>query len=344
VDNINIDANTISAVDSNGSIILAPKGTGVVQITKTLNANSQNITNAGTITATTLTGTLSTAAQPNITSIGSLTTLNATTVNATNLAGTLTTAAQPNITAVGTLTGLNVSNLKLLTNTISTTNVNGNLILAPDGTGVVQLSKALNANSQNITNVATITATSVAGTLTTAAQPNITSLGTISTLTTNTITSTNQLVLQSSNAAGVKIDNFRTPWCQITTPAVTYFTQNINITGMSMNAASSYSLYTLTSGTTLTVSESMDVLMIMNASLSDEANERAANIELYENGVFITSASAAIPYLDTGISFASVSLSRNLFLTSGRSYTWRFSSVAQGTADLRSLIVYITRI
>jgi hypothetical protein len=36
VDNRNIETNTISAVDSNGSIILAPKGTGVVQITKTL--------------------------------------------------------------------------------------------------------------------------------------------------------------------------------------------------------------------------------------------------------------------------------------------------------------------
>ena len=48
---------------------------------------------------------------------------------------------------------------------------------------------------------------------------------------------------------------------------------------MSMSASSSYSLYTLTSGTTLTVSESMDVLMIMNASFSDESNERLAGIE-----------------------------------------------------------------
>ena len=37
------------------------------------------------------------------------TTVNATTVTATNLGGTLTTAAQPNVTSVGTLTGLTVS-------------------------------------------------------------------------------------------------------------------------------------------------------------------------------------------------------------------------------------------
>ena len=46
--------------------------------------------------------TLTTAAQPNITSVGTLTGL---TVSG-NIAGTLTTAAQPNITSVGTLTSL----------------------------------------------------------------------------------------------------------------------------------------------------------------------------------------------------------------------------------------------
>ncbi len=57
----------------------------------------------GAITATgNITGTLATAAQPNITSVGTLTGL---TVSG-NIAGTLTTAAQPNITSVGTLTGL----------------------------------------------------------------------------------------------------------------------------------------------------------------------------------------------------------------------------------------------
>ena len=55
----------------------------------------------GAITATgNITGTLATAAQPNITSVGTLTGL---TVSG-NIAGTLTTAAQTNITSVGTLT------------------------------------------------------------------------------------------------------------------------------------------------------------------------------------------------------------------------------------------------
>ena len=78
--------------------------------------------NSGTIGASLLTGTLTTAAQPNITSVGTLTSLavtgnvtagnvyaNSGTIGASLLTGTLTTAAQPNVTSVGTLTSLTVS-------------------------------------------------------------------------------------------------------------------------------------------------------------------------------------------------------------------------------------------
>jgi hypothetical protein len=74
-----------------------------------------------TITATNLAGTLTTAAQPNVTSLGTIAALVAgtgvfsgtvsgiTTLTATTLAGALSTAAQPNITSLGALTGLTVS-------------------------------------------------------------------------------------------------------------------------------------------------------------------------------------------------------------------------------------------
>jgi hypothetical protein len=77
--------------------------------------------NSGTVGASLLTGTLTTAAQPNITSVGNLSALTVTgnlaagNVNGGNLvtanfvAGTLTTAAQPNVTSVGTLTSLTTS-------------------------------------------------------------------------------------------------------------------------------------------------------------------------------------------------------------------------------------------
>ena len=113
-----------------------------------------------TLTATSLAGTLTTAAQPNVTSLGTLTSLTlggaisgVTTLTATTLAGTLSTAAQPNVTSLGTLTSLTLSGA--------------------------------------ISGVTTLTATTLAGTLSTAAQPNVTSLGTLTSLTTSgTITLT----------------------------------------------------------------------------------------------------------------------------------------------------------
>jgi hypothetical protein len=78
--------------------------------------------NSGTVRGSLLTGTLTTAAQPNVTSVGTLTSLavtgnitsgnvfaNSGTVRGNLLTGTLTTAAQPNITSVGTLTSLAVT-------------------------------------------------------------------------------------------------------------------------------------------------------------------------------------------------------------------------------------------
>ena len=53
------------------------------------------------------------------------------------VSGTVATAAQPNITSVGNLTIANVDNIQLDSNTISTLNTNGNLTLAPNGTGLV---------------------------------------------------------------------------------------------------------------------------------------------------------------------------------------------------------------
>jgi hypothetical protein len=82
-------------------------------------ASQPNITSVGTlsslvvtgaVTAATLGGSLTTAAQPNITSVGTLGNLVVTgNVTATRLSGSLTTAAQPNITSVGTLSSLAVS-------------------------------------------------------------------------------------------------------------------------------------------------------------------------------------------------------------------------------------------
>jgi len=132
-------------------------------------------------------GTVYTAAQPNITSVGTLTGLTlaanaditlsgtgseisgANLISATNLTGTLTTASQPNITSVGTLTSLGVNGTVTAVAFTANTGVftgNGSGLTALAGGNVTgQVANAL-----------------VAGTVYTAAQPNITSVGTLSSL------------------------------------------------------------------------------------------------------------------------------------------------------------------
>jgi hypothetical protein len=93
------------------------------------------------------------------------------TANTATTAGTVTTAAQPNITSVGILSTLSVSGLKTLGNvgTVKITGGNTGYVLSTDGTG--------NLNwTQQVQN------SIVAGTVYTNAQPNITSVGTLTNL------------------------------------------------------------------------------------------------------------------------------------------------------------------
>ena len=166
-------------------------GTAPLTVTSTTQVANLNVATAGLATfATTanavaganvsgqvgnalIAGTVYTAAQPNITSTGTLTSLAVTgnisagNVSATTFtgalsgaatsattAGTVTTAAQPNITSTGTLTSLAV-----------TGNISAGNVSATTFTGALS------------------GAATTAGTVTTAAQPNITSVGTLTSLT-----------------------------------------------------------------------------------------------------------------------------------------------------------------
>ena len=153
-----VGGSNVFVVSSTGATV-----TGTLGATGTFTGTTVNAATIGNSGAA-LTGTIQTAAQTNITSVGTLTgltlsgTLTGTTVNAATignsgaaLTGTIQTAAQTNITSVGTLTGLTLSGT-----------LNGTTVQA-----------ATIGNSG-----ATLT-----GTLSTAAQTNITSVGTLSALT-----------------------------------------------------------------------------------------------------------------------------------------------------------------
>ena len=105
--------------------------------------SSKNITGINILSATTLTGTISTAAQPNITSLGNLSNLtmfgditmsghNILSVNgitATTLTGTISTGNQPNITTLGTIN---------ITGTTDSTSVSTGCLTLAGGMGIAK--------------------------------------------------------------------------------------------------------------------------------------------------------------------------------------------------------------
>jgi hypothetical protein len=135
-------------------------------------------TTVGTVSGKFLTGTLTTNAQPNVTSVGTLGALAVTgNISAGNMSATLFTGAlngvitasassQPNVTTVGTLTALTVGNATA--NTIF-------------GNGTITATGNIAAGNVNAGNLLTVNF--LTGILTTNAQPNITSTGTLTGLT-----------------------------------------------------------------------------------------------------------------------------------------------------------------
>lgn len=70
-------------------------------ISQTVGLN-QDVVTIADLTSTNITGTLATAAQPNVTSLGTLPLATITNLTSTNITGTLATASQPNVTNLGT--------------------------------------------------------------------------------------------------------------------------------------------------------------------------------------------------------------------------------------------------
>ena len=187
---------------ANGNVTLTVTSTGA-NVTGTLNATGN--ANVGNLGATSIVGTLTTAAQTNITSVGTLGSLSVTgnitsgNLSGTGIAGTLTTAAQTNITSVGTLGSLSV------TGNITSGNLQGTSIVGTLTTAAqTNITSVGTLGSLSVTGNITsgnLSGTGIAGTLTTAAQTNITSVGTLGSLSvTGNITSGN---LVTSGSAGI---------------------------------------------------------------------------------------------------------------------------------------------
>ena len=219
--------------------------------------------------------TLTTAAQPNITSVGTLTGL---TVSG-NIAGTLTTAAQTNITSVGTLTGLTLSGViggsagsaSAPSLSFSGDPNTGLYSLAADNLGfaIAGVARAfMSATQFNMTgNI--IASGNLGGTLTTAAQTNITSVGTLTSLTSGA-----HLINASSSAfGGSSVQGFNTDFLVDTGQG--YSRHNSYHTGGSNHQF----LVNATGSTTNTVALSIN--KDANATFAGKATVNGGNLEVF---------------------------------------------------------------
>lgn len=190
-----LTANTIAATTS----IVAPSISGI------FSGNGAALTS---ITGANVSGAVPQATQADTANSATSATSAATAILAdtATTAVTVTAAAQPNITSVGTLSALTVSGVTTAT-TINAANVaatngvfdtvTGSANASALTTGTVPTARLTGNYSIDIAGAA-----STAGTVTTAAQPNITSVGTLSSLSVTGITSTGSIAAAAAAVTG----------------------------------------------------------------------------------------------------------------------------------------------
>ena len=185
----------VAIATSGGNVAIAVGGLSNLAVFSGAGLSVAGNISTSNISATRLTGILTTAAQPNVTSLGTLTSLNVSgnanvgNIGATNFVG-----------GGASLTDLNASNLS--TGTVPSGRLSGSYGISVTGSAATAGTVTTNAQP-NITSVGTLTSATVtgnvtagnvsggnlvsanflSGTLTTAAQPNVTSVGTLTGLT-----------------------------------------------------------------------------------------------------------------------------------------------------------------
>jgi len=187
-------ANYFTGIHANGnSSINIPSANGNVNI------NSAGISNVVVVTGTgaNITGTANVS--------GNLTAGNASlgnNVSATYLTGTLITSNQLNITSLGNLLNVTVTNTANIGGNVIIGNNTSNVTLA--NTGVIIATGNITAANANLGNVVTANYTNAV--LTTAAQPNITSIGTLGNLTVTNNVSMSTLTTGTGSNANLTIN------------------------------------------------------------------------------------------------------------------------------------------
>lgn len=282
---------------SNGDIQINNQGNlgAATGLTWNLTTNTLTATNgiidANSFLGNYVQGTLTTQAQPNITSVGSLTSLivngnvNSGNIFAGNLVsanyfnGTLLTNAQPNITSLGILTSLDVNN------TVTATGFTANTgVFTGNGVGLTNITGAnVTGTVANATYASSTDTANTAATVTTNAQPNITSVGTLTSLiVTGNINSANLAggnLIQGNYIQGTLTTNAQPNITSVGTLTSLSVTGNVsggNIT--TTGVTSTNSLIVTTNGANITGTTNITGNLDINGNINATGNLNYENV------------------------------------------------------------------
>ncbi|GMF49007.1 unnamed protein product [Phytophthora fragariaefolia] len=236
-------------------------------------------------------------------------------LSATSLSGTLQTASQPNITSVGTLSSISTSGAL----TMSGVSISSSEISVLDGVspGTAAPSKALVLNSSsNISGIASLSATSLTGTLQTAAQPNITSVGTLASLTTSGaitasggVSLTNNTSATTSNSAALVITGG-------VASRNSYISEYLQLGGTSLSGVA----WGTTNGACLRVAAATYIDTSSSGTVSSSVMNSFARPTLTANAFATYTTSATVYIAGSPISGANITISKpySLWIASGQ--------------------------
>ena len=311
------------------------------------NANLSFNAATGALSATLLTGTLTTAAQPNITSTGTLTSL---TVTGTTTSGNFATAgnitasflvsnvangtAPLTVTSTTVVPNLNVSRANLADFGVVTTQTTGTfypVFVNANTTG--NYAHASNGNLSFNAATGALSATLFTGTVTTNAQPNITSVGTLTSLAvTGNITNGNVTggnLVSASFFTGTLTTNAQPNITSVGT--LTSITSTGNVQGANV-IATSYHIRSITTGITAAGTANTTA-----TALTKEINI-VSTVVTGANGVALPTAVAGMVIIINNTSDNTL----NVFPASGAKINALATDASFGHITLASLQYYAT--
>tara|TARA_R110002020_G_scaffold475864_1_gene713343 strand:- start:253 stop:2184 length:1932 start_codon:yes stop_codon:yes gene_type:complete len=185
--------------------------------------------------------------------------------NVSGTAATVTTAAQTNITSLGTLTTLTVDNIIINGTNIGHTSDTDSIAIASDGVVTMNQIPVFSAGIN-------VSGGSIAGTLSTAAQTNITSLGTLTALTVDDVAVNGKVVTMTGSASDTAVFTAGTHGTlSIVTTDAAAAAANIQITADGTVDIDSAGVLTLDSGAAINIEPASGSAILLDGTISIDA-------------------------------------------------------------------------